>query len=52
MNAGLVDAQTLLARTGDLPIRVQEREHVEKMLRAIVSSPETEEPTSGRGAPN
>jgi hypothetical protein len=38
MNAGLVNAETLLARTGDLPIDAHKREHVEKMLKAIRAS--------------
>jgi hypothetical protein len=38
MSAGLVNAETLFARTVDLPISAQEREHVEKMLGAIQAS--------------
>jgi hypothetical protein len=38
INARLVDTKTLLARIGELPVRAQERKHVEKMLRAICAS--------------
>jgi ferric-dicitrate binding protein FerR (iron transport regulator) len=35
MHAELVNAETLFARIGDLPITAQEQEHVERMLRAV-----------------
>jgi hypothetical protein len=42
IKAGLVDVELLLARTADLPVGAQEREHVGKILRGIARSLETE----------
>jgi hypothetical protein len=42
ITAGLVELELLLARTTDLPVGAQEREHVAKMLQAIAKSLETE----------
>lgn len=42
MRVGLVNAETLLTRTADLPIRPRERTQVEKMLRAIHTALATE----------
>lgn len=39
LKARLVDRDVLLARVPDLPISSDTREHVEKMLRSIVSAP-------------
>jgi hypothetical protein len=48
LKAGLVDVEVLFARIAGLPVGVRERQHVEKMLRAIADS---EKPPPGRGAP-
>ncbi len=50
VSAGLVDIETLLARTGDLPLGAQERKHVEKMLRGIHASHGIEESPPSRRA--
>jgi len=38
LNAGIVQAGVLLARVPDLPISDEARDHIEKMLRAIIAS--------------
>ena len=48
VSAGLVDIETLLARTRDLPLGAQERRNVEKMLRAMTTLPGVEESPSGQ----
>jgi hypothetical protein len=50
VSAGLIDVETLLARTGDLPLGVQARKSVEKMLRAMHASHASEESLPPRRA--
>lgn len=38
LKAALLDADVLLARVPDLPVAVETRDHIEKMLRSIIAA--------------